>query len=472
MSYVLKLSSITKFFLFFFFLQFFFPNSAISSDKVVLSCDVSKEETEFLLSYVKKGNRPQIRSMDECKKANRKLFAKIIDVDPRYFGFASDSLKDDQAFIGKFVAQNPIILNYISNRLKADRFFMSKMMRVYPHALKYASPKLTDNKGFMADMINLNPRNFQFASYRLQADKNIALLAVKNSGKMLKYASDNLQDDKEVVLEAIKSYNLSINFASIRLQDDREMQKLSNTISYNFLSNFDYFLRNNYKGIAVGPGGSRGYHIVNMAKFSPELQAIYRPYVTKWERVYENGVETSDLRLAVKDVNNFGWELDFIDYPDLTQNIKDIFAANLVDENTVSALNTISLWQVSDEPEVVAFNLYLLRQADNKYLKSNFANITSLTAIARLKDNYEWEISIVDAIFDADLQMNIAYKSGHKRYKIWDIYKDGENDKEPKILFKVEDKDAEYFELFVKQLNGRYASIYRGGGYAMNITPF
>lgn len=462
-----------QFFAVFFLFQITFPIiflSASHADDIIVACDISEQEINYLLIQVKAGNKALIRGMDDCKKSNRQLFSQIIDVDPAFFAFASDNLRDDEVFISKFVAQNPAILDVISDRLKSDRFFMSKMTRSYPNALKYASPKLVNNKGFMRQMIKINPRNFEYASARLQNDKEMALLAVKNSGKMLKYASDDLQNDRKVVTEAIKSYSLAINFASEKLQNDPQIKKLSKQIDYKFLNGFSEFLEENYAGIAVGPDGSRGYHIVNMANFFPEKQLIYNPYTVKWESVYKKGTKTNDLKLVVKNINSVSWKEDFADYPDLIKAIEDIFAINKVDPNTVSALNTVSLWQVSDKPKVLAFDLYLLRAVDNKYLKSDFSNVTSLTAIAELKDDGKWEISIVDAIFDADLQMNIAYENGHKKYKIWDLYQTDENDKNPKILFKVEDKDGEYFELFVKQLNGRYSTIYRGGGYAMDVV--
>lgn len=462
-----------KKFIAFISILFFFTHplfNCYSDDKIIIACNISKEETTYLLGQVKAGNKPAIRGMSDCKKANRGLFAQIIDIDPGYFAFASDNLRDDEVFVSKFVAQNPDILDNISDRLKSDRYFMSKMMRTYPNALKYASPKLTDNKGFMQRMIKINPRNFEYASARLQNDEQTALLAVRNSGKMLKYASDNLQDNKKVIIEAIRSYSLSINFASERLQNDRRMQKLSKKIDYSFLKGFSEFLRDSYAGITVGPDGSRGYYIVNMAYFFPDKQLIYNPYTVKWEKAYRNGIETGDLKLIVKNNNSVNWRDDFANYPGLIKTIEDIFSINKVDANTVSALNTISLWQVSDKPLVLAFDLYLLRPVDNKYLKSDFDNITLLTAIAELKANGKWEVSIVDNVFDADLKMNIAYKNGHKKYKIWDLYQEDDKDS-PKVLFKVEDKDGEYFELFAKQINGRYATVYRGGGYAMDVIP-
>lgn len=455
-----------------FALSLFLTFADCYSQNQVTACDVSPEETAYLLDQIKIDNKPLIEAMDGCKKANHHLFAKIIGANPDYFQFAADSLKDDEVFISKFVAINPQILKYVSSRLMGDEFFMFKMAKIYPEALKYAAPNLINNKRFITKMMRINPKNFVYASDRLQDDEEIALLAVSNNGKMLKFVSDRLQDNKKVVIQAIKSYSLAINFASEKLQKDSEIKKMLKKTNYNFIANLDQFLKENYGGLGVGPDGSRGYYIVNMAKFFPEKQIIYQPYITKWERVYKNGVETNELKLAAKSTQVVGWRDVFSDYPELIKAVENIFIANQVDENTIDSLNAVSFWIVSDKPKVVAFDLYLLRQIDNKYLSADVANVVSLTAIAKEKKNKKWEVNVVESTFDADLKMSVVYKGGHKRYRIWDIYKANEKDKNPKILFKVEDKDGEYFDLFAKQLNDRYASIYKGGGYAMEINLF
>ncbi|MCE3254613.1 MAG: hypothetical protein K0R25_107 [Rickettsiaceae bacterium] len=451
-------------------------NSYSKKPEPVQACEISAEEINYLLEQVKLDNKPAIRAMDECKKSNRSLFARIIDINPSYFEFASPSLRDEEIFISKFAAINPEILKYISPRLASDRFFMFKMSNIYPDAMDYASSKLSNNRDFMIQMIKINPKNFAYSSDRLQDDEEVALLAVEKSGKMLKFASTRLQNNKKLVTEAIKSYSLAINFASEELQKNPQIKKLSTQGNYGFIGELDSFLRKNYGGLTVGPGGSRGYHIVNMAKNYPKKQLIYNPYITKWEQVYKNGVATDEVRLINTSDNEGGWKLDFAKYPELIKSIEDIFITNQVDQNTIDDLNTVSLWEISDKPKVVAFELYLLRKIENNYLKASVSNVTALTAIAKenigKKGDRKWEISIADAIFDADLKMNVSYQSGHRRYKIWDIYSFEKQDKHPKILFKVEDKDSEYFDLFAKQLNDRYASIYKGGGYAMEINLF
>ena len=455
-----------------FFLALPFQNSNADSDLQTPACEISPEETRYLVEQIKISNKAQIEALDQCKKSNRYLVSQMINVDPSYFEFASENLKDDEVFISKLATLNPEILKYISPRLASDRFFISKTAQKYPDALKYASPKLTDNRGFMIKMIKINPENFKYASERLQDEENIALLALKKDGKMLRFASPEIQNNKKIVIQAIKSDSLAIGFASEELQRDPQITKLSNKIDHNFIVNFDDFLKQNYSGFSVGPEGARGYRIVNMAKFFPEKQIINNPYTTKWGQVYENGIETDKFKLVNTSANDGNWKVDFADYPNLIKEIENIFIANGVDQNTIDSLNAVSLWKISNNPEVIAFDLYLLRQINSKYLKDDAANIVALTAIAQEAGNKKWEINVVDAIFDADLKMDIFYPNGHRRYKIWDVYTINKGDKNPKILFKVEDKDGEYFNLFAKQLNNHYASIYKGGGYVMDINLF
>ena len=458
--------------LIFVFLLLLTPYKSYSAESQTENpCSVSENEISYLLEQVKSDNKPMIRSVNDCKKNNRDLFAKIIIANPSYFEFASDLLKDDEMFVGKFVAIHPEILKYVSSRLSGNEFFMFKMAKANPEVLKYASNNLVDNKGFMIKMINVNPKNFVYASERLQDDKEVVMSAIRSNGKMIKYVSDRLQDDKMVVYEAMQSYGFAANFASDGLQKDKQIKSLVKKTNYSFLENFDQFLKENYGGLAVGPNGSRGYYIVNMAKFFPEKQIVYQPYMTKWEGVYKNGVETKDLQLASKSTQRIGWKDALKDYPSLIKEVENIFSTNQVDDNTVDSLNMVSFWVISKKPKVIAFDLYLLRSVDDKYFGPDVANVVSLTAIAREKKNKKWEVNIIESTFDINLKMDIAYKGGHKRYRIWDVYQISPKDKDLKILFKVEDKDGEYFDLFIKQINDRYSSVYKGGGYAIQINP-
>src|SRR5690606_2575351 len=121
-------------------------------------------------------------------------------------------------------------------------------------------------------------------------------------------------------------------------------------------------------------------------------------------------------------IDYISWKSDFKKYPELIKQIEEIFRQNQVDENTVDYLSTNYLWEVSRKPEILVFNLYLLREVEDRFLRPNFANVTEFTAIA-YKTKKEWLITIVNSIFDVDMEMDVRFKNGHKRYIIWDFYK-------------------------------------------------
>ena len=117
-----------------------------------------------------------------------------------------------------------------------------------------------------------------------------------------------------------------------------------------------------------------------------------------------------------------------------------------------------------DKQTVLAFNLYNLGESreNNIYNKerANFANITSLTAIANFSAG-KWSLTVVETILDNDIKTDISYREGHKKYILWDFYQFNENDKNLKLIFKVEDRFNEYFEIFSANQNNENLSKYQ-----------
>jgi len=179
--------------------------------------------------------------------------------------------------------------------------------------------------------------------------------------------------------------------------------------------------------------------------------------------VLEDGKMVNEYKL-ISGNSYAGWKKSFKKYPLLVKQVEEILLKNRVDQNTIDSLTVTSLWKISPDSRVLAFDLYLLRSVNDIYHKSNFANVTSLSIIAK-KDNKKWLITIVDAIFDVDIEMDVRFRNGHAKYQIWDLYESFYDDSYLKVLYKVEGKDEEYFELFVEQPNGKYVSVYKGGGY-------
>ena len=67
---------------------------------------------------------------------------------------------------------------------------------------------------------------------------------------------------------------------------------------------------------------------------------------------------------------------------------------------------------------------------------------------------------MIEAIFDSETKVDSIYRNGHKKYILWDLFKTNKNDKNPKIIFKVEDAMIDYFEVFARQNNQKYRIIF------------
>jgi hypothetical protein len=127
-------------------------------------------------------------------------------------------------------------------------------------------------------------------------------------------------------------------------------------------------------------------------------------------------------------------------------------------------MQPISIWEISDQE--VIFNLYSIRKIIDEEVSEEIINVSSLTAIA-IWENDQWRLNIVDGIYDSNIKTNIAYKNGHKRFYIWDLYEDEEYN--VAIIFKIEDEYSEYFKIYQEDLMGNFKEFYQLGGYYEKI---
>jgi len=102
--------------------------------------------------------------------------------------------------------------------------------------------------------------------------------------------------------------------------------------------------------------------------------------------------------------------------------------------------------------------LRLMKKRDE--LGSDFANVTSFTAIMQKSKN-KWKTTVVQVIFDSEVKMDIAFKDGHKKFDLWDLYLVDKKDKNPKVIFKTEERFREFFEIFEEQNGGKYHAVYK-----------
>ncbi len=420
-----------------------------------LDCDIDESQIKEILEEIKRSKRNIISSLPSCLKQNRSLMMRAAIIDPSEFEFASDILKEDESFVHRMIEINPEILKFATLSLRANPDFMEEATYLNRDSLKYADEKLLDNKIFMRNMIKIDSRNYMFASPRLKEINEFASSAFKDDGMMLQYAPLSIKDNKNLVTIAVKSNSEALQFASANLQKNKDLQKIAqNKSSIKSIDNLRKFLRENY--INDSNKKNVGFVIDNRMKFFANEKFIDRNYVTKWQRSFETK-NSEDFRLIAADSRNFPitWHQDFKKFPVLVKRIERFLSNHNVDQNTIDNLATTYFWKVKKNPQTVVFNLYLLRDSKDIELGPKFADLTSLTAIAQKKGE-DWSLSVIEVIFDSETKIDLAYPDGHKKYILWDLYQVDKNDKNPKIIFKVEDRFKEYFEIYEEQNNGKY----------------
>lgn len=459
------------------FIAIIFSFSSASAQDSKQYCNITDEFREQILQQVKNKNPDAIRSLPECFKLDRSLILKAAIIDPAQFQNAAEILKSDENFVRRLIKADAETLQYASLKLRFDKTFMESATYLNRDALQYADKRLLDNKLFMKKMIKNDSRNYLFASDRLKEIPEFIEMAFSDNGELLCAAPSKIKADKKLVKIAFKSDNEAIKCAADELKKDKEFEINKKPISPKERQSLEEFLQKNY--VVKSNKKNLNSVISNQEKFFPKDRIIKANYVTKWQRRFiSQSIEESEknLRLITVDSRNYpiSWKEDFSDYPDLIKKIENFFLNRHVDQSTIDSLLTTYLWEIKSQPLTLAFNLYLLRDSSDEDFGAEFSDITSLTVIAQRQKNLgqknagqkvkgqkdKWNFSVIEVIFASETKVGIEYLDGHKKYILWDLYKENKNDKNPKIIFKVEDRFREYFEIFDEESGGKYKMIH------------
>ena len=454
-----------------FFAQF--QNPAPPSQNLAPNYDPCVETSlyyEQILQSIKSGQSDIISRLPNCFSLDRSLILKAVLIDPAQFQYASEILQEDELFVKRLLKISPEILQFASPEIRGNSDFMEKATYINRNALKYASWNLLDNKIYIKKMIEIDSYNYRFAASRLQEIKEFAVMAFEDNGMLLEFAPQNVKNNKELVKIAINSNNAAIEFAAEKLREDLDLQALSkhktSILAPEKLQEFfdeNYFLKASKKNLDDTIG--------NQAKFFKKHQLINRNYITKWQDYIEyskqgNNQFTHQAKLISADSRNYhiDWRRDFKKYKSAAEKIEKFFTNRQLPDNIIDNLSTTYFWKIKDKPLTIAFNLYLMRDSSDEVLGPDFVDITSMTAILQEHDK-KWKMTIVEVILDSEIKVSPIFENGHKKYVLWDLYKINDEDKNPKIIFKIEDGLNQYFEMFEEQANGKYKMIFRSKDY-------
>ena len=437
--------------------------------KFINGCDINDQIRNQIIEIIEKNNN--LSELPECLRLDRRLIFKLILINSKHFKNIDPSLKKDSIFIYRIAKINPEIIPLIDEELLKNSDFISKISYSYRDALKYSHPSLKDDLAFISQMIKKDSRNYIYASERLKSNKELAILAFEDNPLLLADAPDSIKKNKEIAELAIKINPNAFKFIDSKLKEDNNLIKLAEMNDYSDLSQthstkINQFIESNY--ITTNQTANQAKQIYNQGKFFAKNKIINRPFVVKWQK-FSNSINENQYNLKlinVKERNNRKkWAKDFLKHPELIQKINSFFINRNIDQSTIDNLVTTYLWKFNIEKQtVMAFNLYNLKESNNNNIyskeRNDFANITSFTAIATFNAG-KWSLTVVDAILDNDIKTDISYREGHKKYILWDLYQFNENDKNLKLIFKIEDRFNEYFEIFSANQNNENLSKYQ-----------
>ncbi len=433
-------------------------------------CANRKFYHERILREVLANNEPAIQNLPQCFKQDRALMIKITLLRPNYFKNASEFLKKDESFLFRILNISPQTLEYSDLSLRSDSKFMKKAIMNNREALRYAAPELLDNFEFMRQMINIDSENYKFASPRIKSLNEIAKSAFEDNGLMLQYAPKEVLSNFELVKIAVNSNRTALAYASKSLQYDTELRLLASSGQLNdeiretpgrnqenqenpledpkfsdsehetktrpnllaqevFNNELLKFLKQNY--LENSKSKNLGQKISNRGRYFGQNLLVYQEFASKWqrslnfERISKDDYR-EDWRLKPNNKRNspINWRQDFAKTPDLIERIEDFFRKHELQSESLNNLKTTYFWKIKAQPLTFAFNIYLLRESSDADLGPNFANITSLTAIAQKEDSGsqgKWHLSVIEAIFDKEIKVDTIYTGGHRRYFLWDI---------------------------------------------------
>jgi hypothetical protein len=434
-------------------------------------CLVSDDLINAVLEQIQKGNEQSILSLPECYSHDRKLMLLATLMNNYHFRFASEELKSDPIFIRRVLKFYPDALKFSSEKIRSDKKFMEQAIYINRNALEYATLKLRDNKLFMKRMVDIDSKNYIFASERIKKFEEIAIDAFEDDGMLISFAPEEIRSNKKLVTIAVKSNGQALKYAAKEFQEDKEFQILAESdikeVNQEELKNYivkNYIVKSDKKNL--------GSIIVNKAKNFPDNQLIDKKYIIKWRRNLDyahRNIEENIHPIAAAS-RNFpeNWKEDFkiveevleIDLSEVISKVEKFFLKRYIDQKTVDSMKTTYFWEVSTNPKTYAFNIYLLRDSNEIDFDHQFVNVNSMTAIVK-KKNDKWNLSVIEVIIDKEVKTEVAYQDGHKKYILWDLYVPNEQDNRPILIFKIEDRFEEYFEVFQERSNGKYKMIYR-----------
>jgi hypothetical protein len=107
--------------------------------------------------------------------------------------------------------------------MKQYKWHLLESIKLSEHALARATDSIKNDYAFMVEAVKHNGNVLKYASDRLKNNRQVVLEAVKNDGTVIRYASTQLQCDPVICLEAIKQNPYAIYYIPNHLKQEKNL---------------------------------------------------------------------------------------------------------------------------------------------------------------------------------------------------------------------------------------------------------
>lgn len=443
---------------------------------------------------------------------DKPFMTKMIEFDSQNYKFASDRLRSSLELAEIAFKDNGLMLKYAPYSIKNDEKFVKLAIESDARALQFASKKLREDKKLIDLASDQNQQidleklqQFISKHYYQKSDKKNLEDEIVNQAKF---------HNKKQILNRnfVTKWQKKLGEIDPIYRNFKEEWKLINAESRNYQGNFKEDLKAYPKLIEKITKFLTKHRVDNntidnlkttfLWKISDKpLTLAFNIYFLRDSADSDLGSEfanitsltiiasdTSKLTENNKDdeekpkVNNIEEETTTNIENNKTFNYKKLF--ELVASQDQTKINYDQEDDIEDDEEISKIALTLEEsQEDSKSTEENKSSKESTkdskstekkspkkTAKPKKNEkiankmqenkNAKWDFSVIEAIFDSETKVDSIYRNGHKKYILWDLFKTDKNDKNPKIIFKVEDAMSDYFEVFARQNNQKYRIIF------------
>jgi len=467
--------------------------------KIIQLCAPEVRKDPYFMEEMTYINRDALRFAGWSLLDDKPFMTKMIDYDSQNYQYASDRIRSIPEIAQMAIRDNGLMLKYAPFTLKNDEEIVKKAIDADISSLQFASKKLREKPELIAlaqddnKKINIEKINDFIKKHYLEKNdkKNLEDIIVnqgkfhqkrilinhnyltkwqkrfgevdpvfhnyKEEWRLISVDSRNYQTNFKEDLKAYpKLVNKIVKFLKKHRIDDNTIDNLKTTFLWK-ISDKPLTLAFNLYFLRDSSDADLGASFANITSLTAIVRDTSKPIVSNNKKQdktknIKDDKNTQQLTTSANDTdnsleNNLNQDDEILDLE--AQEEEEIILSDEENQEDEEDKKDIK----KDAKKTKKKNTQ--KTKENKKSKEKIKAKNTKNKILE-SENANWNLSVIETIFDSETKLSETYKNGHKRYILWDLFKLDRKDKNPLLIFVVEDEFKNYFEIYAPQKNQKY----------------